>query len=247
MAPSKADFTLLLQLHEKDLSLDDMRRRISQVPEDVAAIQTEIDDEKTKLESVHAKSNEVQAKKKDLETTVAQKEASIKKHEGDLNQVKANDAYKALLKEIEDAKVVIEELETEILELMEVADEVSKEEKGIKSEIEGFTKEREGHIKELETKKTELEAELAKGEELRKGALESVPSELATLYEKTRERRKGIAVSRLHDKSCGECRVMATPQALLDVAKGSKIVMCDSCQRILLPGEKKETEKEAAA
>jgi len=245
MAPSKSDFTLLIQLHAKDRDLDSLRKRIAEIPEDIAAIQKEIDDEKTKLESVHAKSNEAQAKNKEFENTVASKEASIKKHEGDLNQVKANDAYKALLKEIEDAKKAIGDVETEMLELMDVIDAVKKEEAGIKAEIDGFTKEREGHIKELEGKKAGLEAELAKGMETRAAALESVPDELSTLYEKTRERRKGIAVSRLHNKSCGECRVAQTPQALVDVAKGTKIVMCDSCQRILVPGEKKEEETTA--
>lgn len=237
MAPTKEDFAVLLRLQKADKDLDALRAKIAEVPEDVAAIRQEIDEENAKLSAVHEKSKEVQARKKDRETTMAQKEESIRKHQGDLNQVKSNDAFKALLKEIEDEKAAVGELETQILELMDEVDAVKKEEAGIKGQIDGFVKEREGHIAELEAKKKDLENELSQWESGRKEIFDSLPADLATFYEKTRERRAGIGVAALNDKMCSECKMTQPPQSVVNVKKGTVIVTCDSCQRILVHAE----------
>jgi predicted nucleic acid-binding Zn-ribbon protein len=238
MAPTKDDFAVLLKLQKADRDLDALRAKIAEVPEDVAAIRKEIEDENEKLKSSHEKSKEVQAKKKDRETTMAQKEEAIKKHQGELNQVKSNEAFKALLKEIDDEKNAVGELETEILELMDEVDAVRKEEAGIQGQIDGFVKEREGHIAELEAKKADLEKDLAEWEKGRLAIFESLPADLSDFYEKTRERRGGVAVSPLKEKSCSVCKMNQPPQAVVNVNKGSLIVTCDSCQRILVPAEK---------
>ena len=53
------------------------------------------------------------------EAAVADREALVKKLEGQQFQVKSNDAYKALLHEIDQARAGISEAETRILEAME--------------------------------------------------------------------------------------------------------------------------------
>jgi len=227
----------LLRLQKADKDLDALRAKIAEVPEDVAAIRLEIEEESGKHAAVYAKSREVQARKKDRENSMAQKEELIRKHQRDLNQVKSNEAFKALLKEIDDEKAAVGDLETVILELMDEAEAVRKEEAGIKAQIDGFVKEREGHIAELEAKKTDLENELAQWEEGRRKIFDSLPADLAAFYDKTRERRAGVGVSQLKENTCSECKMTQPPQAVVNVKKGIVIVTCDSCQRILVLAE----------
>ena len=67
--------------------------------------------------------------KKTKELDVAAKEEAAKKHGGELNQVKTNEAFKALQHEIERAKADASDIETQILEIMDQLDASRKAEK----------------------------------------------------------------------------------------------------------------------
>src|SRR5262249_25176046 len=114
MPLTKDNFAQLVRLQEQDKVLDALKTALDKVPADVAAIQKIIEAEKAKIQEVKAKSNQLQLAKKEKESEVQAKEAAVRKHGEELNKVKTNDAYKALLSEIEKAKKDASDLETRI-------------------------------------------------------------------------------------------------------------------------------------
>jgi len=234
MTLAKDDFMKLLELQALDKDLDAQSQGIAKIPEDIAAIKDEIEQDKARLQGLHDKAKEVQVRRKEKENEMASKEEAIRKHQGELNQVKTNEAFKALQKEIDGAKASVGELETEILNLMDEGDSVITEEKALKVELQAFEDECNKRIQALEARKSELEKKKGETDAKRKALEGSVTAELFTLYEKTRERRGGIGLSRLEDDgSCAVCRMKQTPQIIIDVKKCTKISTCGSCQRIL--------------
>ncbi|MDE2293091.1 MAG: hypothetical protein KGL53_13505 [Elusimicrobia bacterium] len=233
MAITKDDLAKLLLVQAQDREADALKKRLAQIPEDIAAIRADIEAGKAGVDAAKRKSAEVALKRKDKELEMAQKEAAIKKHQGELNAVKSNDAFKALLKEIEDAKKAVSDIETEVLTLMDEGDAAAKGEKAAAADFKAFEAKHNELVKSLEAKKAELEAQAAAADERRRGLLAAVPAELAEKYEKTRERRQGVGLSRVDGNMCTECRMTITPQTLINIKKGHTIEFCDSCQRIL--------------
>lgn len=233
MPVTRQEILRLVELQEHDKVLDELRRALERVPRDIAALKGEVEGEKGKLEAVRQRSRELELKKKDRELALAEKEQAIQKHQRELNAVKTNDAFKALLKQIEEAKAAVSDLETEILELMESADGLKKEEKAAREELARFEAANGKQVAVLEARRAELEQRLAAGEARRQELRAPVPEELMGLYDKTRERREGVAMAPTHGETCRVCHMKITPQSMIDLAKSAKVVMCDSCQRIL--------------
>lgn len=234
MSITKEDMANLLRLQEQDRLVDSLKRSLDQVPQDIEAIRTAIEEEKTRLNELHEKAKRVQVRRKEREGEMAQKEEDIRKHQGELNQIKTNEAFKALLKEIEDKKAAASDLETEILTLMDEGDAVLKEEKALKAQLQESEVTKNEEIKALEARKAKLESDFNAGTAKRKDLAGSIPEELSSLYERTRARRSGIGLTQVKNgDTCSECNMKLTPQALINAKKGTSIETCGSCQRIL--------------
>lgn len=233
MTISKDDLAKLILVQSVDREADAVKKRLAQVPEDIAAIRADTEAGKAAMEAAKKKSQDLALKRKEKELEMAQKEAAIKKRQGDLNSVKTNDAFKALLKEIEEAKKAVGDFETEVLTLMDEVDAAAKAEKAAAADFKGFEAKQGELVKSLEARKAELEGQLAAVEGRRKELMGAVPADLSDRYDKIRVRRDGVGLSRVEGNICTECRVSLPPQVLLNVKKGQTLELCPSCQRIL--------------
>lgn len=70
----------------------------------------------------------------------------------------------------------------------------------------------------------------------RLAAGDAVSSQDMALYEQLRIQRRGIAVSRITDKTCSACGTTLTPALNQAAYSSNQIVRCTSCGRILYPG-----------
>lgn len=173
-----------------------------------------------------------------------------------MNAIKTNDAYKALLSEIDKCKQVVQVLEDEILEIM---DKVDKENLRLKQTDENF-KHNEAEVKsktealkkELEQLKKDISVKEAERAEFAKKVSES----LLVRYEYIRESKQGLAIVPVEGENCGGCSITLRPQTINEVCKAQELVVCDSCSRILYrsndhndaePPKVVELEKTAAA
>jgi len=168
---------------------------------------------------------------------LATQEEKIRKHEMELSAVKSNEAYKALLSEIEAAKNQKSKIEDDILNLMVETDlaagKIKEDEAASKlrqQKLEAEIRECEAGIEKV---KGALESEIKK----REGFAPQVPGDVLSRYDYIRLKKKSLALAAILGESCGGCNTILTQTVMNEVKKGRDLVICESCSRILyIPG-----------
>ena len=217
----------LITLQTKDTAMDDLVRKIAAIPAEIRALEGAFGEKKNSMTAARDTLVKLQVEKKSRELSIAEKEEEIRKHHRDLNMIKDNDAFKALLSEIAGAKKQQDDIETEILGFLEAIDKAAAEDKRLQQEVKKIEEEKNLRIKDLEAAKTE-----------RAGFAAKISGEILEKYEFVRAQRKGLAIVRIkEDKtgkiSCGGCNMGLTAQKIVDIKTPDALVFCDNCQRMI--------------
>lgn len=238
------DIKLLVQLQDKDKTLDDLRSQLEAVPGWIQAMLDALEEKKSLSSAEKETLTKLQVTKKEKEIELTGKEELIRKHQTTLNQIKSNEAFKALLSELETAKKEQDELETEILRTMDEIDITFKKQKKTSQELKELEVKTQKDISVLEAKKGSLETRIKSLESDRTTFCSRINPDASSRYEYIRTQKKGLAVTAVrkrNDKtggsSCGGCNISLTPQCLVDLKKKDAIVICDNCQRIIYSRE----------
>lgn len=227
----------LVALQDKDKVLDAIQKEIDSVPPRIAAVKSDLANEKKRMDAAKAKTIELEKGKKSKELDAAAKEESARKHAGQLNEVKTNEAYKALQVEIEKERAVVSEIETEILQFMEDIDKSRAEEKVLAAElkkIEDFSK---GDLEKLEAEMSHAQGRYNAAKAERDAAAELVPLTMLKVFNHIRSRGKPDAVVPVINNHCGACQINLSPSMIIEITKLKELAVCESCQRILYKPE----------
>ena len=224
---------LLVAIQDRDAALDKLKAEMDRIPVEIAALRERLEGGKARVSQTKARALALEKRKKEKELELAQKEEAARKHALELNQVKTNEAFKALQREIEQAKSEGSQLETEILELMEELDSCRREEKRVLSEAAELEKEASAQIAALEAKLAELKSRFEADQAARDQAAAPLPAEVLRLYAHIRSRGKLDAVVAIDGSHCRACRMALAPQVIVEATKAKALVTCESCQRII--------------
>jgi len=223
----------LVALQIRDLEIRALKSRLKVIPEEIDALEKEISDERANATLADERLGESLRTRRATEGELELLESRIAKYKDQLMEVKTNDEYRAMQKQIENAREEASSKEDKILAQMEEAEQLQKELTKRQSEL----REAQGRVKKMEA---ELEAEAKKlREELeqrngqRKSLLEVLPEDLLSRYLTVARLRGGIAVAEAKDEHCQVCNVRLRPQVYSEIRLGSKVLQCDSCSRIL--------------
>jgi predicted nucleic acid-binding Zn-ribbon protein len=237
MSINKETIQRLVAVQQQDAVLDGLQKEMDRVPREIAALQAGLDSAKAKLAEAKAKVVGCEKKKKEKELELASKEEAIRKHTMELNQVKTNDAFKALQHEIEQAKVAGSQIETDILEVMEGIDAGRREEKAAAAEFKAAEDKIKGEVGVLEKELAEFKAKHEAQKSIRDAATAQVPDDMMRVYNHARMRGKNDAIVPVEGGNCSACRISLAPQMVIEVTKAKALVVCESCQRILYKPE----------
>ena len=237
MAITKETIRCLVAVQQQDSVLDGLQKEIDRVPREIADLQAGLEGAKAKLAGAKAKIVGFEKKKKEKELELASKEEAIRKHSMELNQVKTNDAFKALQHEIDGAKAAGSQIETDILEVMEGIDAGKKEEGAATAELKAAEDKAKGQIGVLEKELAEVKAKFDEQKKVRDEAASVVPADMMRIYEHARMRGKLDAIVPVEGGNCSACRISLAPQMIVEVTKAKGLVVCESCQRILYKPE----------
>jgi predicted nucleic acid-binding Zn-ribbon protein len=233
MSDIKEKLTLLIALQEKDCAIDKLRQQAAVIPETIKEIRDSFALMKTESEENKKMLTQLQLRRKEKEMELTMKEADIRKHGTELNAVKSNDAYRALLAEIENGKKAKSDLESEILELMEKIDAEAVRVKEHEKSLKQREAEIQANIAGLEDELKKKQADIQQGENERNEFSRGIPEEILRRYEYIRESKGGMAVVSIEGDSCAGCHTVLRPAVINEVFKDQEFVVCDSCSRIL--------------
>jgi hypothetical protein len=176
---------------------------------------------------------DAQSSTRQAESALQDREALLEKLESQQFQIKSNNAYSALLREMEQAKESNSEQETRILENMEAIENASSALAEAKGEVESTRSALDEEERSIEARDTELTGTIERLGKLRDQLGPEIGPELLHLYERVAKRRRP-SVALVAEERCGGCLLGIPAQSYIEILRCEKIVTCGNCNRILI-------------
>jgi len=176
---------------------------------------------------------EAENEQRRVESALQDQEALVQRLEGQQFQVKSNEAYTALLREMEHAREAISDSETRLLEAMDAIEAGGRESVDAEEEAEKVLGRVAADEKALDAREHELAAVISELRQARETCRESVAAEPLEQYDKIAARRRP-AVVHVREELCLGCRVHIPPQLKIELLRGEHLITCSNCNRILV-------------
>ena len=233
----KNEIKKLIQLQEMDSHLFDLKSQLETFPERLNEMDESLEAKKGGMEEAEEDLKRLKVLKGEKETDMQAKEEKIKKHDGELYQIKNNKEYQALQQEIDSIKADVSLVEEEIIKLF---DEIEAAQGRFEEEKKKFEEERESVEKEKgvieeEEKKFSLELD---GLKAKRGEFTSgISSGVLGKYQRILDKRGKTALAKVEGNFCSECNMQLRPQIINEAKLQKALVFCENCTRILYAEE----------
>ncbi len=225
----------LVELQQVDLRLADVRAKLAAAPKRLADADARLEGARGQLAAAKNALTQSLKDRKTFEMDVDSWKEKVRKYKDQSGAVKTNEAYKALLHEIEMAEAQVGQAEDRLLDRMVAGEEYDRQAKAAEVSL----KEVEAAVKTdrvaIEAQKSGLEKELAGLTAAREEAAGHVPGDLLEIYARIARKHHATALAALRGESCGQCGMQVRPHVVQEMRKsaGEEIFRCEGCTRIL--------------
>lgn len=221
-----------------------IERKLEEIPEEIRSMEERERQLEVDFQDASKEMNDLLVLKKEKDNDIQVIEEEMKKHQKELNSLKSNDAYSAVIKELNTCKEKREAIENEQLEIMEKEDRFIANKGERRKELDEKKAVFIGRKKEFEDEMQRLKELLDEIQNKRNEASKNIEESVFLKYERIRKGKQGIGIVPLEDDSCGGCHIMLTPQEISDVIRGREIVYCNTCSRIVYFDEEKAQQQQ---
>ncbi|MCQ2158433.1 MAG: C4-type zinc ribbon domain-containing protein [Bacteroidales bacterium] len=227
---------VLYDLQEADNEIEKINQLRGELPAEVAALEDEIAGLKSKVAYMEDMIAQYNASIDNAKESIIQIDTDIDKYQAQLGNVSNSREYDSISKEVENQNLLRQIAEKNIGEAkMAIAEK--------KDGIESLNDRISIREEDLEAKKKELESiiestatEQEKLQAKRDECAAKIDERTMSAYNRIRESvfNKLAVVPVYNENACGGCFSTITPQRLVDIASGTKLVICEHCGRILV-------------
>ncbi len=229
----RADIRVLSELQELDNVIQKLETQKSTIPTGITELRQKTSKGESELEEIEKEMDSLRKERRHRERELDEKIETLNKYRAQKNQVKTNEAYSALLKEIQDVESEKSEIEEGILTFMERLEELSGLTDVKRGELTKYGEEL-AYMEEENRKRIEqLERELSKYVDERNSKVLRVDTDLISRYEKLRKAKGGLAFVVVRSNTCQGCFMEIPPQVVSELMKGDRIMTCERCSRLL--------------
>lgn len=226
---------VLLTLQEIDRDLFRVQEDLKRLPAERKVRRAELDKRLARLVELQTESKRQRVRIKEIEDQTSVQRQRIRKVENEANNSRADVALLvAYQHEVRTLKREINISEEEGLVCMEKVEELGKQAAAQQATIDAeqkvfdeFSKNVDAEMAAGQKRQAELSAERATR------MSSQVPPEALALYNRLLTARSGIAMAQLQGRTCQACYMEIPTNMCVRVARGTEIVQCPSCDRIL--------------
>lgn len=232
----KAVLKALLDLQVVDRDLHKVQIELKRLPKERAARRSEIDKVLARITDLRTQSKTARVKIKEFEDTATTVRQRMRKLENDVAGTRADMALIAHFQhEIKNCKRDIGNAEESGLALLEQVEGWDKEAAELQKKVDEDEKVFAEFASNVERETAAAEAQRAALETERKKRLgqNSIPPEAISVYTRLLAARDGMPLAPLDGRTCQACFIEIPTNLVVRVARGSELVPCPSCDRIL--------------
>jgi predicted nucleic acid-binding Zn-ribbon protein len=219
----------LLALQSMDMRIAELIDRSEEIPrpraEEAREIKTLESEQRERGQALERTRLDRRARESELETEQERRG----RYERQLEQVKTNVAYSALLSEIQGTKRRIGELEDAILSLMAEHEEHEGRIAEIKVELAAKRSEAAGELDALATEEADLAQRLTRDKVVREALVAAADARIYRLYDRLRRGRRFPALVPLRGQACGVCHGHLPPQIVREITHHGTLHACEGC------------------
>ncbi len=235
-----AKLQALLELQNIELQIVDIRRQIQQKERQVAAHRKKLEMAESAEEVEKAEIRRSQMAFDELDSEIKGRSSHIDKLRENLNLVKTNKEYAAVLDQLNNSKADLKRIEERAMQLMS---ELEQRKAALSDRQRGHASERE-RLSELQAQLEQVRgsysARLTQLEKQREAAAGAIDAATRTLFDQLVERYDGEAMAevlkpnaRRDEYICGACQMGLRVEHANALAVRDDIRRCESCGRIL--------------
>ena len=225
----------LIELQAVDLRLIGIRERLARFPKQLAEVEGRVTTARQQVATAKESLLTGQKERKTYEMDVEQWKERAKKYRNQSGEVKTNEAYRALLHEIENAEREVASAEDRLLERMVSGEEYDRQVKAAEASVKEIEAAANKDRQSIQAEYNAAQKELSAAEAARAAAMAAVPEDLVDHYERIAKRHGGIALAEIRGEGCGQCGVHIRPHViqLLRRDNNEEFFHCETCTRIL--------------
>ena len=223
----------LLNLQSLDDALVEMKRKKEYIPIRILTFEKELESARNILDTNKKRLQEAVRAQRKVEKEFEESVEQLKKKQLRQFEVKTNEEYKAVLKEIEYTQEAHSQTEDQILRLLEEIEKLEKEVHQQGKEVDAMAA---GVLEEKQRLKAEavhVDQEHERVFQERTLLSSHLQKEALAEYEKIRKYRSGLAVVVVHSEICPGCHMAIPFQTINEVLQTGEIRNCPFCTRIL--------------
>jgi len=230
----------IILLQDVDNKLFEINKLLGDLPSKVQELTEEEDSVKLSLAS---KENDL----KDTTVLISTNETLVQTTSDKINTLKdklidgsisTNKEYDAMMDAIDFEKNLLDEKESELIELMTKKENLSKEIDEDKASLDGIITQLKSKRDDLNAKMEEVSEENSALKIEREVIAKNIDDDTKEKYSQIYKARKGLVVAEILDNNCEGCGAYIPPQ-IVNEALAKQIVFCGTCSRFLYKSENK--------
>jgi uncharacterized protein len=231
---TKAEMDSLIKLKENEVEKAKIRTFLDSLPKKIFSLEAAFDSAEQRFRQKEEALEQQKKRYRDCEADIQDKQEAVKKSDVKLLSIKNNKEYHAVLKEIDDLKDRISQLEDEMLTILDVIDAeeqaLAEAKKEWEQEKTGFDSEK----KDLQAVQAQQETELAGLDEKWKEITADIPQALMDHYLSVKQKVSGgRAIAAAKGFVCQGCYMNIPPQLYNELCRSTTLRYCPFCHRII--------------
>ncbi len=226
----------LVALQHVDDGIHAVQAEMEAAPKEMQALQKRFNTQDAQRSYILDRLQHVQEQQKRLEMEIQEDESRLDNSKNKLMQVENEREYQAMLREMNSMEM---QNRSRAEERMALQEERSLQESNLHTVEEAWAElkaELDHQQKNMEKRLGEAKAKLEALEKQRAEVSSLISAPVLSRYEFIRDRLRHPVIVPVEDGICSGCHIAIPPQFFIDLQRGSHIMSCPNCQRLMYWG-----------